>query len=276
MPHTKPGPVPLSKPLSTPESEDQVPLTVVIITKNEELNLQRCLESVAWAKERLVLDSGSTDRTLEIARQCGARVETKAWLGFGAQKALGASLAKTDWILSLDADERVTAEMAAEIRASLPNLDPSFAYSFPRRSYVWNRWIQHGGWSPDRQIRLFQRTFSNWDASPIHEKVVAKQVLPLNSSIDHFVFRDLAHQIETNNRYSGLLAAKDHAEGKTFSVAKLVIKPWVKFIENYFLKAGFLDGLPGFVIAVNSAHSTFLRWFKIWEIERRTTKAETQ
>lgn len=248
---------------------EKLPLSVVIITKNEEKNLGRCLESVTWAAETLVLDSGSEDQTQALAQRMGARVVQEPWRGFGAQKAFAAQLARYDWVLSLDADERVPEALAREIRARLPQLDSQTAYSFPRRSFFLGRWIQYGGWYPDRQVRLFNRAFSNWDESPIHEQVRSEKRGEFDSALEHFVFADLAHQISTNNRYSGLLALRDVQKGKRFRVWKLVIKPGVKFIENYIFKRGFLDALPGFIIAVNSAHSTFLRWAKIREIEMR-------
>ncbi|MBX3019788.1 MAG: glycosyltransferase family 2 protein [Bdellovibrionaceae bacterium] len=246
-----------------------LPLSVVIITKNEERNLPRCLESVAWADEVLVVDSGSTDATVDVARRHGARVLTETWRGFGPQKAFAALQAKHDWILSLDADECVPVELHQELERRFASLTPGAAYALPRKSLLWGRWIRHGGWFPDRQIRLFNRRFANWDQAPVHEKVQAKVYDRFEAPLEHYVFRDVAHQIDTNNRYSGLLAEKDVAAGKRFRLWKLIFKPYFKFLENYFWKRGFLDGLPGFVIAVNSAHSTLLRWVKIWEIERR-------
>lgn len=251
-----------------------LPLSVVIITKNEEKNLARCLESVTWADQVLILDSGSQDRTVEIARKYNAEVFSEEWRGFGAQKARAALLAKNDWILSLDADECVTPDWMAEFKARAGQLDAQTAYAIPRRSYYWGQWIRHGGWWPDRQVRLFHRKFSNWDAAVIHEKVVATKYANFSAPLEHYVFRDVAHQIDTNNRYSGLLAQKDVAGGKRFRLWKLIVKPWFKFFENYFWKLGLLDGQAGFVIALNSAHSTFLRWVKIWEIERQNRTSQ--
>lgn len=250
-------------------------LSVVIITKNEERNVARCLESVAWASEVLVLDSGSTDATVEIAQKMGARVVTDIWRGFGAQKAHAAKLAKNDWILSLDADECATPMLQLEVESEYAMLEPKTAYSFPRKSFLWGKWIRYGGWSPDTQVRLFNRQHSNWDQASIHEKVIAEKYASFKNAIEHYVFRDIADQVETNNRYSGLLATKDFLAGKKFSLLKLIFKPIFKFIENYFVKLGFLDGRAGFVIAVNSAHSTFLRWVKIGELSR-LPKAESE
>lgn len=248
-------------------------LSVVIITKNEAANLPRCLESVRWADEVLVVDSDSTDETIEIARRFGAKVVIEPWRGFGPQKAFAASSAKNDWILSLDADECVSVGLKREIEERLVSLDPESAYAIPRKSFFLGRWIEYGGWFPDRQIRLFHRGFSQWDDAPVHEKVKCRKVGRFQSHLEHYVFRDFTHQIDTNNRYSGLLAGKDIQAGKRFSLLKLVIKPPVKFLENYLWKRGFLDGLPGFIIAVNSAVSIFWRWVKIWESERNQKNA---
>lgn len=247
-----------------------LPLSVVIITKNEERNLPRCLESVKWADEVLVVDSGSTDATVEIARRHGARVLLETWRGFGPQKAFASLQAKHDWILSIDADESVPRELENEIARRLSTLDERSAYALPRLSLMWGKPIRHGGWYPDRQVRIFNRRYANWDQAPVHEKVHAEKTGRFEHHLLHYVFRDVAHQIDTNNRYSGLLAEKDLAAGKRFRLWKLVFKPYFKFFENYLWKRGFMDGLPGFIIALNSAHSTFLRWVKIWESERRT------
>lgn len=260
-----------------------LPLSVVIITKNEENNLGRCLESVIGGNpmalnapklvdEVLIVDSGSTDQSLAIAKKFGAQILSEPWRGFGAQKAFAAQQARNDWILSLDADERLTPAFVEELKTRFASLDPKTAYAIPRRSFYLGRWIRFGGWWPDRQVRIFHRQHSNWDEAPIHERVQASSYQNFTHPIEHFVFRDVAHQIETNNRYSSLLAEKDFRAGKRFSVVKLVFKPYFKFLENYVWKGGFLDGVAGFVIAVNSAHSTLLRWIKIWELERAQKK----
>lgn len=241
-------------------------LSVVVIAKNEERNIERCLKSVQWADELLVVDGGSSDQTVALARQCGARVIYNEWLGFGPQKAFGARQAKNDWILSLDADEVVGPELTLEIQQRFPSLHPETAYQLPRRSYFMGRWILHGGWYPNYQTRLFHRGHAMWDDSSIHEQVKCEKLARFNGDLLHYVFKDISHQVSTNNRYSSLLAKKDFAGGRRFSLFNLLVKPPVKFFECYFLKQGFRDGLPGFAIAVSAAYSVFLRWLKIWEI----------
>ncbi len=246
----------------------KIPISLVIITLNEERNIERCIRSVPFASEVIVVDSGSKDSTCEIARFLGARVVHKSWLGFGLQKKFATEQASHDWVLSLDADEALSPELAREIQERFSQLNPQSGYEMPRKSFHLGRWIEHGGWYPDYQLRLYNRQHANWSDSPIHERVDAPQVERLKEPLQHYVFRDLSHQIQTNDRYSGLLAQKDLKAGKRFSLLKLIFKPWSKFIECYFLKLGFLDGLPGLIIAVGAGYSIFLRQAKIWELSK--------
>ncbi|PWU17184.1 MAG: glycosyltransferase family 2 protein [Bdellovibrio sp.] len=245
----------------------KLPISVAVITLNEERNIERCLRSVQWADDLVIVDTNSADRTCEVASSLGARIINKEWLGFGPQKAFAAKEALHDWILALDADEVVSDELAREIQQEFSSLDAQTVYRIPRRSFFLGRWILHGGWYPDRQARLFHRQYSMWDNSAVHESVKGKKFENLNGDLHHFVFRDVAHQVATNNRYSSLLAVNDRRRGQRFSLWKLIVKPPIKFLECYLIKQGFRDGLPGFAIAVNAAYSIFLRWLKIWETE---------
>lgn len=251
---------------------NSIPLSVVIITKNEEVNISRALKSVSWAGDILVLDSGSQDRTCEIAKTLGARVFSEEWKGFGPQKRRGVELAKYDWILSIDADEEVSEDLFREIQVEWSTLNLETGYRLPRKSFHLGRWILHGGWCPDYQLRLFNRKFSNWNENRIHEKVIATKTAEFKAPILHYVFKSKAHQVETNNRYSTLQAEEYFKQGGRFSFFKLLTKPLVKFIECYFLKFGILDGLPGFVIAVSAGYSVFIRWVKIWELQNDLKK----
>jgi len=246
----------------------KLPLSVVVITKNEASNIERCLRSVPWASEYLVVDSGSADATVAKAQACGARVLTEPWRGFGAQKAFAAGAALNDWILSLDADEALSPELSAEIQTRFAHLDPQTGYEMPRQSFHLGRWIRHGGWFPDAQLRLFHRKHSMWNLAAIHEQVQCARRERLQNRILHYVFRDLAEQVATNNRYSSLQAQEHFEKGQKFSYFKLLIKPGGKFFETYFLKLGFLDGLPGLIISVGASYSVFLRWAKLWEKEK--------
>ena len=245
-----------------------VPLSVVVITLNEEANLERCLKSVPFAAEKIVVDSFSTDRTVEIAKACGATVVQEKWRGYGAQKAFATGLAKNDWILSLDADEALSPELENELLERFATLDPEVGYRLPRLSCHMKRWIHHGGWYPDFQLRLFNKKHSHWQESGLHEKVEAKRTENFRNHLLHWVFKSISHQVQTNDKYSGIGAEDLHRRGKKFSLFKLITKPPVKFVETYFWKQGFRDGLPGFVIAVGASYSIFLRWAKLWELER--------
>lgn len=252
----------------------KLPLSVVIVTKNEEKNIERCLCSVPFASDYVVIDSRSHDRTTEIAKKLGARVFHQDWLGFGKQKNKAAEYAEYDWILSLDADEVVSEELAAEIVEKFRQLDEETAYQIPRKSFYQNRWIMHGGWYPDYQTRLYHRKHSRWADSHIHEKVKAQKKEKFKQPLEHYVFRDIVHHIETNNRYSSLQAEEHFRKGQKFNYYRFLIKPWVKFFECYLLKLGFLDGRTGFFIAVGAAYSVFIRWAKVKELEEKKQQGQ--
>jgi glycosyltransferase involved in cell wall biosynthesis len=247
------------------------PITLVVITKDAEQHLARCLDSVPWAHEKIVLDSGSSDGTVEMAKRHGARVVVEEWRGFGPQKQRATDLATTDWIINLDADEALSPELQKEIQTLLAE-DMADAYALPRLSFHMGRWIRHGGWYPDRQVRLYDRTKARWSTDKLHEKVEALVIGRLKSPILHWVFDDLSDQVMTNDRYSTLGSKKLLDQGRSFRLFYLLVKPWVKFFEVYVWKRGFLDGLPGFVIAVGAGYSVFLKWAKLWEHQQAKRK----
>ena len=253
----------------------QFPLTLVLITLNEAANLQRCLQSVPFVDEIVVLDSGSQDGTRELAQRLGATVHQEAWRGFGPQKQRAVELAKNDWVLCLDADEELSSALAEEIVARFAGLDPQVAYGFSRLSFYLGRWIRHGGWYPDPQYRLFHRQHAQWSLDPIHESVQAAQKQKLAGDLHHYVFRDIQHHLATNNRYSTLQAEQAVRQGRRFSQWRYLLKPLVKFFECYIFKAGFLDGAAGFFIAVNAGVSVFWRWAKIRELEIKKERQTT-
>ncbi len=246
----------------------RLPISLVIIAKNEARNLERCIQSAPLVSEVVVVENESTDDTADVARRLGAQVFHEPWRGFGLQKKFAAEKATNDWILALDADEALSPELAAELAANFATLDPQAVYEFPRRSYHLGRWIDHGGWYPDYQPRLFHRKHAMWNAERVHEGIPSVRRERMKKDLHHYVFRDISHQVETNNRYSSLQAEAYVAGGGKFSILKAFVKPWVKFVECYFLKLGILDGYPGFVIAVGAGYSVFIRWVKIWEMEK--------
>lgn len=250
----------------------KLPISLVVVTLNEEANIERCLRSVPFAAEVVVVDSFSTDQTRELAQKLGARVLQEKWRGYGPQKAFAVSQAQNDWILSLDADEALSPELQQEIVEKFASLQPDTGYELPRRSFHLGRWIGHGGWYPDAQLRLFNRQQSNWSDDVLHEKVQVKHKVRLKNDLLHWVFEDLSDQVLTNNKYSTLGAQNLVRAGKRFSLFKLIFKPWTKFVECYFLKQGFRDGIPGFVIAVGAGYSMFLRHAKLWELENKNQR----
>jgi glycosyltransferase involved in cell wall biosynthesis len=246
-----------------------LPLSLVVVALNEEVNIERCLRSVPFVSDIVVVDSFSTDRTVEIAQKLGANVIQEKWRGYGPQKAFAVSQAKHDWVLSLDADEALSPELQKEILAKFATFNPEVGYEIPRRSYHLGRWISHGGWYPDAQLRLFNRQYSQWSQDALHEKVQVKSKERLKCDMLHWVFDDLSDQVRTNDKYSSLGAHNLQNSGKDFSLLKLIFKPGIKFLECYVLKRGFLDGLPGFIIAVGAGYSIFLRHAKLWEIKMK-------
>jgi glycosyltransferase involved in cell wall biosynthesis len=229
---------------------------------NEERNLPRTLNALRWAQDVLVLDCGSQDRTCEIARSLGARVEHQDWLGYGAQKNRAQALARFDWVLNIDADEVVTPELESEIRSILDRIpDPRDGFEIARKTFYLGRWIRHGGWYPSAVTRLAHRAHARWSEPSVHEKLeVPGQVHRLKNPLLHFTFRDLQDQVETNLRYAREGAQALERKGERFSLVKLLLKSHWKFFDCYVLKRGFLDGLPGFLIAVNAAYSVFLKY----------------
>ncbi len=242
------------------------PISLVVITLNEEQNIARCIQSVPWAAEVIVVDSGSQDKTIEIAKSFGAKVVQQEFLGFRKQKQLATDLAQNDWVLSLDADEALSPKLSQEILDNFDHLTKD-GYFMPRLSFHLGKWIRHGGWYPDLQLRLFNKNKCQWVGGQVHEKVECKNAGYFKNDIHHFVFRDLAHQVQTNNRYSTLGAQELFQQKKRYSFFKLILKPVSKFIETYILKLGFLDGHAGFVISIGAAYSVFLKFAKLRELE---------
>lgn len=248
----------------------KLPISLVIITLNEEKHIARCVRSVPFASEIIIVDSFSTDKTVEIATSLGARVIQEKWRGYGPQKSFASGLAKYDWILSLDADEALSADLAKEIAEIFTTLEPQVGYLLPRMSYFLGRWIRYGGWYPDYQLRLYNRQYSKWPEQLIHERVQAIAEKKLRSPILHYVFENISDQVQTNDKYSTLQAQQLFKIKKAFSIMRLLTKPPTKFIETYFWKMGFMDGLPGFIISMSAAYSVFLKFAKLWELENKS------
>lgn len=246
-------------------------LSVAVITRDEEADIRGCLESVAWADERVVLDSGSTDATVAIARSLGARVEVESWRGYAPQKNRAMELCTGDWVLSIDADERVTEALRREIEAALA-ADPvelPAGFSMPRLSFHLGRWIKRGGWYPDRKVRLTRRGAGAWVGEEVHEHLeVEGRVGRLGRPLLHYTYRDLSDHLAKMDGYTVRIAHRRHTRGVKPSLRRLLLNPPFKFLRMYVLKGGFLEGTAGFILAAAGAWYVFLKEAHLWELWR--------
>ena len=254
-----------------------VKLTVTVITLNEAANVERALESVAWADEIIVIDSGSTDATVDIARRHATRVEVLDWPGYGAQKNRAADMAANDWILSIDADERVTPEMAREIRklmSAANGTEPAArGYRIPRVTWVFDRLLRTTDWYPDWQLRLYDRRVGRWNGRRVHESVD----LPgppgrLRHDLQHYAYRDVAHHLATIDRYTTLAAEQWAAKGRTTALGAIVHAK-LAFLRNFVLRGGFRDGAAGLMVSTLNSYYVFLKFVKLWERQQSYTDA---
>jgi glycosyltransferase involved in cell wall biosynthesis len=238
-------------------------ISATIITLNEERNIARAIDSLSCADEVLVVDSGSTDQTREIAIRLGARVIEEPWRGYAAQKNFAARCAAHDWILSLDADEQVTPELAAEILALKKKGPSADGYSFPRLAQYLGRWIRHSGWYPDRKTRLYNRANAEWVGDYVHESVRMRgPVGELDANLLHFTCSSLSEHLRTLDRYTTLAARELIEKKKPVSLRHLALDPVWTLIRSYVLQRGFLDGPQGLAIAWMAALYTFLKYAK--------------
>jgi len=246
-------------------------LSVVIIAKNEEERLPRCLQSVAFADEIIVLDGGSTDRTVEIAKSKGARVEvSNGWEGFGPQKNRALALATKDWVLSLDADEEVPAELVTEILEKLRS--PEFdCYEVPRLSEFCGRFLRHSGWYPDYVARLFKRGTARFSDDLVHERLVPRgPVGRLQQPLIHRGYGGASDTLQKIDRYSTAWAEQALANGRRADFAAAPLHGLAAFMKTYILRLGFLDGVAGLAVAISSAEVAYYKYFKLWSARSNT------
>lgn len=246
-------------------------LTVTVVTRDESAHIAAALQSVAWADEIIVVDSRSTDDTAAIARQHATRVEVRDWPGYGAQKNYAAELASHDWILSLDADERVTPGLGAEIRQLLEREPPARGYRVPRVAWYLGRWIRSTDWYPDYQLRLYDRRAGRWNGRRVHESVdLQGQPGVLRHELQHYAYRDVSHHLATIDRYTSLAAEQWLAEGRRTSALEAAIHPPLAFLRNYVLRRGLTDGGPGLLVSALNSYYVFLKLAKLWELQHST------
>jgi len=244
-----------------------VPVSATIITFNEAANIQAALESVSWADEIIVVDSESTDDTAAIARRYTDHVIVRPWPGYIDQKNFAADQARHDWIFSLDADERVTPALAGEMTALMAGGATAAGYRVPRVTFHLGRWLRSTDWYPDYQLRLYDRRRGRWSGRYVHESVKADgAVQDLRGELQHFAYRDLAHHIQTMDRYTALAARQMFEEGRRAGLFDLMVHPPAAFFRNYILRGGFKDGVPGLIVSAMNARYVGLKFAKLWEL----------
>ena len=238
-------------------------LSITIITKNEEKNIARCLESVKWADEIVVLDTNSTDRTVEICRQFTDKVFCLDWHGYGKQKNLCAERTSHNWILNVDSDEVISSEGAEEIRTILRDGSKHPVYQFPRKNFFGQHWVRYGGWYPDRISRLYDKTQVRFTESQVHEKLFPDgNIGSMKSAISHYSFSGMADYIARQNHYSSLYAREKVNQGFHASWSHLLLRPPATFLKNFIIRQGFRDGFLGLFLALSFAFYTFLKYAK--------------
>ena len=245
-------------------------LTVTVITRNEAANIEGALESVKWADEIVVVDSHSVDETVAIAERHTARIVTHAWAGYSAQRNHAAEVASHDWILALDADERVPPPLAAEIQRIMREGSILGGYRMPRVSFYLGRWIRGTDWYPDYQLRLYDRRVGRFNGKRVHESVELSYGRPgtLQHDLQHFPYRDISDHVTSIDHYTTLAAEEWFAEGRRTNPLEAAVHPPAAFLRNYLFRRGFRDGTAGFLISILNSYYVFLKILKLWELQR--------
>ncbi|MFH1050462.1 MAG: glycosyltransferase family 2 protein [bacterium] len=243
-------------------------LSVTIITKNEELNIERCLDALKWADEILVVDSGSVDGTLDICRRYGCKIIEIQWMGFGKTKKFAVDNAKYDWILSVDADEVVSQELKENIQSILNR--PQFnGYKINRKSYYLGKMIKYCGWQNDLPLRLFNRNFGNFNEKIIHEYVDMREPIGIiNECILHYTYQSVNQHFDRMKNYAVLSAMEKFELNKNSSIIKALCNAVLKFFKMYIIKFGFLDGKNGLLLSFNSSIGIYLKYINLWEMNK--------
>lgn len=253
---------------------DQIRVSATIITRNEAAHVGDCIRSLTFADEIVVVDSCSTDATVQIARELGAVVIEQEFLGHVRQKQLAVDRASHDWIFSIDADERVSPDLASDVRAALAGLrgldsGGTAGFLVPRHTFYLGRFIDHGGWWPEWRLRLFDRRVAKWGGTDPHDHVLTSgRTARLGGELVHFNYRDLSHHVEKIDAYSSIIADRRTTAGERASVWKLVSRPPLRFMKMYALRGGFKDGVRGFIVAWMGAFYVFMKYAKLWERQR--------
>jgi len=243
-------------------------ISAFIICCNEERNIRRCLESLRWCDEIVVVDSGSTDGTLAICREFTDQIFERPWPGFVAQKRYALEQCRGEWVLNLDADEEVSPELREEIVGLLAAGTQRSGFYLNRVVFYLGRWWRRGGWYPEYRLRLCRRTATTWGGADPHEKAeVRGETARLTAELRHYTYTDMTHQIRSLNNFSQTAAKTLYARGEKWTLARMLARPVIRFFKFFVVKRGYREGMPGFIVAVLEAHYVFLKYAKVWEIE---------
>jgi glycosyltransferase involved in cell wall biosynthesis len=252
-----------------PELNERPTVSAIVVCFNEENNIGACLASLRWCDEIVVVDSFSTDRTVEICRQYTDRIIERKWAGYRDQKAFAHSQATKDWVLLVDSDERVTPELRDEIKEALVAHAGTYAgFSVPRLVFYLGRWWRRGGWYPDYDVRLFRRDRATWGGTDPHEKILVDgKVHRLRNPLHHYSYRNIEDHVQRINSFTSISSRELFKNGKRCRLGDVLFRPAFRFFRSYVLKRGFLEGFAGFYVAVTAAVYVFLRYAKLWELE---------
>ena len=241
-------------------------ISATIITRNEERNVAAALRSLAWADEIILVDSESSDRAVEIAREFTDKIFIRQWPGYSRQKNFAASAAANDWIFNLDADERLSDALIAEIQQLKEQTTNAAAFEMPRKTFYLGRWIRHSGWYPDYKLRLYDRRRGRWRGDFVHESVEADgKIKRLRCDLLHYTVMNSSEHHERLDRYTSLVAEELYMKGKRASMVSILFSPMTAFLRSYIFRLGLMDGIPGLAISYFAAHYVFLRNLKLWE-----------
>lgn len=245
-------------------------ISAFVITLNEERDIGRALKSLSFCGEILVIDSGSTDKTIEIAKSCGARVIERPWPGYVEQKRFGLEQCSGDWVLNIDADEEVSDELRAEIISAVSSTEDIAGWELSRVVFYLGKWWRKGGWYPEYRLRLLKRSKASWGGDNPHERaIVSGRTSRLKGELRHYTYDNMTHHVRSLNNFAAAAAQSMHRKGKKFSVFSLIVHPPARFIKFFLIKKGFLEGFPGLLVAFFETGYVFLKYAKLWEIERK-------
>jgi glycosyltransferase involved in cell wall biosynthesis len=246
--------------------ENMLPVSVVLVTKNEENNIREALQSIAGVSEIIVVDDFSTDKTVEICREFTEKIFQLEWKGYAAQKQKAIDLAGGPWIFLLDADERFTKPLFEEVKRIVAQKGEYAGFFVPRRNFFLGRWIRHGGWWPDYTLRLFRKDTAHIEARKVHEKVITSGKAGfLENPLEHFTYRTVSDYLKKMDIYATLSAEELKDKGTKSGIMTMCIHSFFTFLKMYFFRLGFLDGIHGFILAVLYSYYTFLKYLKLWE-----------